>query len=189
MKDFFGRFLRFLLSNFAVFGIGFVCMLLANTLVKSLVYESADHRMWSDLVFDLSMTLGFILPFYKIYFLGNGEYKTFYLKTTEAGVFGKELLVQHLKKFAKAEAEFLVIASGVIAVVPPSIMGKTGASFVLASASFFIDFIPNYLIQNSIVQVASALIWMLYVAALYVICLKMAHTHWEKNRCRKVNHE
>ena len=160
-------------------------MLLANTLVRSLVYERADHRMWRDLVFDLSMTLGFVFPFYKIYFLGNGDYKMFYLKATEQEITEKELLLQHLKKYAKPEAIFLVIATGVIAVVPPAVMGKTGASFVLVSVSFFIDFVPNYVIQNSVVQVAGAIVWMLYVAGLYVFCLKMAHAHWEKNRCRK----
>lgn len=186
MKDSFGRLFRFFLSNLAVLGIGFVCMLLANTLFRSLIFAGADNRQWSDFVFDISMTLGFIYPFYKIYFIGNNDFKTFYLKTSEQGVTGKVLILQHLKTFAKAEAVFLFIVAALIAIVPPAIMGKTGASFILASASFFIDYIPNYIIQNPLVQVVGAVIWLLYIAGLYVLCLKMAHAHWEKTRCRKI---
>lgn len=184
VKNLLSRLLQFVICNLSVLLIGLIATLIVGMFAFT---EAADNRFWSDLVFDASMTLGIVIPFCPLYFLNHGEYKRFYLKNREEGHSEKAIMKMHAARFAKYEFLGLLILSLALSPVPTAILGKIGVGFALASASFFVDFLPIYIWQNTsfIVRLLGWLLWDAYIAGLYVVCLKTSYRIWEKNKLRK----
>ena len=181
------KLLKFILCNLASFGIGFLVLL--ATIFFTGIDQASDERVWSDLVSHFSMTASVIIPMYFYYFLGDSEYKRFYLKNTEDGYDEKSVMKTHIKTFAKLELLIVLVASLLLAFVPAVIQGKTGMSFIFGSAAFFIGFMPTYVFASSsiIFQMIGAVLWSTYIVLIYLICLKLAYRKWDKNRLRRPN--
>ena len=183
-KRLLSRLLQFVICNLSVLLIGFIATLIVGTFAFT---EAADNRFWTDLVFDASMTLGIIIPFCPLYFLNHGEYKRFYFKKREEGHSENAIIKMHAAQFAKYEFLMLLLLSLVLSLFPTAVLGKIGIGIVLTSASFFVDFLPIYMLQNTsfIVRLLGWLLWDAYIAGLYIICLKISYRIWEKNKLRK----
>ena len=184
IKRLLSRLLQFVICNLSVLLIGFIATLIVGTFAFT---EAADNRFWTDLVFDASMTLGIIIPFCPLYFLNHGEYKRFYFKKREEGHSENAIIKMHAAQFAKYEFLMLLILSLVLSLFPTAVLGKIGVGLILTSASFFVDFLPIYMLQNTsfIVRLLGWLLWDAYIAGLYIICLKISYRIWEKNKLRK----
>ena len=187
VKIILSKMLKFILCNLVSFGIGFLVLL--ATIFFTGIDQASDERFWSDLVSYFSMTASVIIPMYFYYFLGDSEYKRFYLKNTEDGYDEKSVMKTHIKTFAKLELLIVLVASLLLAFVPAVIQGKTGMSFIFGSAAFFIGFMPTYVFASSsiIFQMIGAVIWSTYIVLVYLICLKLAYRKWDKDRLRRPN--
>ena len=178
------RLLQFIISNLAVVLVGAVAMLLVGMFAFD---NAAEHQFYTNLFFNLGMLLGFIIPFYYCYFVHHSDYKRFYLKKREEGFAAKEIVGMHAKEFAKYELLLLVIISLALSPVPTAWLGKTGISFLFASAGFLVDFLPLNMLHNTsyLLRLMGWLLWDVYMAGVYFICLRIAYRTWENNRLRK----
>ena len=188
IKNSLSNLLRFVICNLIAFGVGVFVLLLLS---KVLFAELAENRVWTDFAFDLSMSLGMIIPFVPLYFLKNNEYKRHYLKSRENGHTNKEIVREHVRSFAKYEIWLLLAISLVFSFIPFANLGKIGLGFMFSSASFFADFLPNYILHNSsfVFRLLGWLLWDGYIVGLYFICLKISYSVWERSKLRKFENE
>ncbi len=179
------KLLKFILCNLAAFGIGFVVLL--AVIFFTGIEQASEERFLSDLVSYLSMTASVIIPMYFYYFLGDSEYKRFYLKNTEDGHDDKSVMKMHIKTFAKIDFSVVFVVSLLLAFVPAVIQGKTGMSFIFGSAAFFVGFMPTYIFSSTsiIFQFIGAVLWDAYIVLVYLICLKLAYRKWDNDRIRR----
>ena len=178
------RLLQFVISNLAVLLVGFVSMLVVGMFAY---HDAVEHQFYTNLAFNLGMLLGFTIPFYYCYFVPHSEYKRFYLKKREEGHAANEIMRLHGKEFARYELILLLVISLALSPVPTAWLGKTGISFLFASAGFLVEFLPWEILHNASypLRLVGWLLWDAYVAGSYILCLRLAYHRWENNRLRK----
>lgn len=183
-KEFLSRLLQFVISNLAVMLVGVVAMLFVGMFAFD---DAMEHRFYTDLVFYLAMLLGLCIPFYHCYFRNHSDYKRFYLKKREEGHGDKTIMRMHMTEFARYELLVLLLISLALSFVPTAVLGKTGVSFLFASAGFLVEFLPVRILHNSsyLLRLMGWLLWDLYITSLYFICLQISYRTWEKNRLRR----
>ena len=174
IKELLSRLLQFVISNLMVMLVGFVAMLIVGMFAFD---DAVEQRFHMDLFFYLGMLLGLALPFYHCYFRNHSEYKRFYLKKREEGYSAKVIMGMHMKGFAKYEFLVLLLISLALSPVPAATLGKTGISFLFASAGFLVDFLPVEILHNSsyLLRLMGWLLWDLYIAGLYFVCLRISY--------------
>lgn len=188
------KFIKTALSRLVIF---IACNLLTGLIVGiamliagSLAYqELLASRILTNLIFDVAMSLGFIIPFYILYFLKNVKYKRLYLNSSAEEHNIKSIMYMHINCFAKYELPIIFIISVVLSLIPTVILSKSGISFLFASAGFFIDIVPVYLFKNTafIFRLIGFVLWDIYIVIIYFACLRMAYRRWGKKRFKKPN--
>lgn len=182
------KLLTFFICNLLAIAAGAGLILVVSLFAGIIIQEAAENRFWSDLIFEIGMTLGFVIPFYFKFFVDDRAYRRFYFKKTEEGDSIRDLIKAHCAEYAKYELLLLLAISVIPIAVPEVVLGKTGISFLYSSASFFVFTIPRYFLTGIPILFAKligAVCWWLYLVLLYFICLRLAYRKWEKDRLGK----
>lgn len=185
VKNILSRLLQFIICNLAAFLVGFLAMLIVALIAFD---EARTNRFWTDLVFDIGMTLGFAIPFYLWYFTKNKAYQRLYLNNHEEGHDVKAIMRMHVRAFAKYDLPVIFVISLILSLFRGETLGRSGISFLFISASFFVDFIPVYLFESTafVFRLIGFVMWDLYIAVLYVACLRLSYRKWERERLRAI---
>lgn len=82
-----------------------------------------------------------------------------------------------MTEFARYELLVLLLISLALSFVPTAVLGKTGVSFLFASAGFLVEFLPVRILHNSsyLLRLMGWLLWDLYITSLYFICLQISY--------------
>ena len=185
IKTLLSRLLQFVICNLSVLLIVFVTTLLGGMFLFDKMLENS---FWYNFFSCLGMAIGFIIPFCAFYFFNNSTYKRYYLKHREEGCPENTIIRMHVASFAKHEFLLLLVISLFLSLFPTTFLSK-GLIIPFASATLFVEFIPCDLLHNSsfIFRLLGWLVWDVYVAVLYFICLKICYRIWEKKKLRKMD--
>ncbi len=188
IKTVFSRLVIFIACNLLTGLIGGFAMVIAGSLAYQELLES---RILTNLIFGITISVGFIIPFYIFYFLKNVKYKRLYLNNSAEGYNIKSIMRMHINSFTKYELPIIFIISVVLSLIPTVVLAKSGISFLFASAGVFVDFIPTYLFENTsyIFRLLGYILWDIYIVIIYFACLRMAYRRWEKKRFKKTDNK
>lgn len=185
IKNVFVNLFRFIACNILGFIPGFIIAFLVSMVSRYTILNYVDE--YSILIY-CSMTFGFIISFYILYFLRNKKYKKLYLDKSYEGYSIKNIMGIHIKMFTKYELPVIFVISVLLSLVPSVTLGKSGMSFLFSSSGFFAAFMPVYVFGNEdfIVRLICYVLWDIYIVLCYFGCLRMAYRHWNKTRLRKL---
>ena len=181
LKDTLPRLWDFFLCNLLSFAGGAVVIILTGLFAGILVEKASENRFWSDLIFDLAVTIGFVFVFYFKFFVANQEYKRFYFRKMDEGYSVQAWMKAHLTEYSKYEFILLLI----ISVIPVIVPSNGGLSFLFTSACIFVDFVPRYFITSIppfLARLIGVIFWDAFIVGTYLVCLRLVYRKWEKGR-------
>ncbi len=177
LKGAIGRAGRFILSNlvsFAIYLIPWAIYMFVYFAMKDQLSEEMLNMFVNLGYLICTLSLGFTL--YKYFFMPNHDFKNHFRAEREVGKSVEEIMKSHLLKFGRIDIVWLLVIALVISLVPKSMQG---IGLLVGSAVFFEAIVP--------IRIIAALLWMIYVAATYFICMRYYYIKLENDRLEYEN--
>lgn len=181
MKKVLFQVMLFVLSNLCCVGVYLIVFVAMNIFASSSFNEMVKSGVFNVLACTI-MSFIFVIPFFRIYFLENEDFKnSFLFFTFEKEMKLTECVKEHFRLYGKTELICGAVYFVLLSIVPLSIQWNVGVGFIFASSAFFLSAIP--------IQVLGVLAWLLYVSVLYLLCLVLAMWKWNREKLHKFDHK
>ena len=159
-------------------------LMIANVLsfVPSIIFLLAGSIVFSSLFNkypDIVNTASFLISplfygftFYRCFFVNSDEFKGFYYSQTKDGKTVKDVVKKHIAFYGKIDAVWIIVLALIFCALPQSITKII--SILFASSLLFTLMIPA--------RFVAILLWLVYVAAVYFVCMVFYYKNLEKKR-------
>ena len=142
--------------------------------LNSLIEKFSQNNIFNSIVF-LSCSLAFGFTFYKYYFINSDEFKSFYYMQTKEGASKKDIIKRHVIQYGRIDVVWISVFALLIGILHKSIVNYI--TLLFASSAFFLEIIP--------IRILAAFVWVIYVAAVYFVCLLFYYKRLEKKKMHK----
>ena len=165
------RICNFMIANVLSFVPSLIFLFAVEFLFRSL-WIWTKYPNLVDTVSFLICSLFYGFTFYRHFFVRSDEFKEFYYSQAKDGGTVKDVARKHILYYGKVDAVWIIVLSLIFCVLPQSITKVI--SILFASSLLFTATIP--------VRIAAILLWIIYVTAVYFVCMVFYYKKLEKKR-------